>query len=455
MLMRSRSALSTLLSLGLVLLLAAGASARELRSASPAREGFSAQRLQRIDAHMNRAVDDGIMVGGLGMIARNGKVVYQQTWGLSDREAGTAMRDDAIFRIYSMSKPITAVALMMLYEEGRFFLNDPIAKFLPELAELELAVSTADGKSGVVSDGTSSRGVGVGDDSKVGQTRKPRRQPTIRDLLRHTAGFTYGIFGNTEIDQNYRDEGLLEQKTIADFVVELGKIPLQYEPGTKWHYSVSVDVQGRLVEVISGMRFGEFLEKRLFRPLGMADAGFVVPAHKRDRLAQLYSPEGTQVGLNTVWQYSESKRLVPADPATSRGYDEGSTFESGGGGLVSTADDYMRFCLMLLNGGELYGARILSPKTVALMTTNHLGDLPMGWGRTGLGFGLGFAVALDQGKIGETGSVGEYNWGGAAGTRFWIDPKERLVGLFMVQSIPHQTRLAGKFKVLTYQALVD
>jgi CubicO group peptidase (beta-lactamase class C family) len=447
--------MSKVLFLCLFLLVTAGVDARNLRTGVPAREGLSPQRLERITAHMNRAVEDGIMVGGLGMIARNGKIVYQQTYGLSDREAGTPMTEDAIFRIYSMTKPITAVALMVLYEEGRFFLNDPVAKYLPELADLELAVSTADGETGVISDGTTSLGVGSGDDSAVGLTRKPQRQPTIRDLLRHTAGFSYGIFGDTEVDRQYREARLLDKDTIAEAVVELGKLPLQYEPGSRWHYSVSVDVQGRLVEVLSGMRFGEFLETRLFRPLGMADTAFVVPERKQDRLAKLYSPEGTDVSLNSVWKRSESTRLEPADPSLSEGYKVGSTFESGGGGLVSTAEDYMRFCLMLLNGGEFGGQRILSPKTVELMTINHLGDLPMGWGRDGVGFGLGFGVVLDPGETGEIGSAGEYNWGGAAGTRFWIDPKERLVGVFMVQSIPHQTRLGQEFRVLTYQAIVD
>jgi CubicO group peptidase (beta-lactamase class C family) len=490
-----RSGPPVLISLGLVLLLVTHAGARDLRTASPRGEGLSPQRLERLTAHMNKAVDDGIMVGGLGMISRNGKIVYQRTYGLSDREAGTAMKDDSLFRIYSMTKPITAVALMMLYEEGRFFLNDPVAKYLPELADLQLAVSVADSGSAAESDGTvsggtvsggtvsggtgsegtgsegtgsggasgggagsvdaGSGGAGAGDGDRFGKTIKPKRQPTIRDLLRHTAGLSYGIFGDTEVDRMYRDATLLQQDTIAEFVVELGKIPLLYEPGTKWHYSVAVDVQGRLVEVLSGMRFGEFLEQRLFQPLGMNDTAFVVSASKRRRLARLYSPEGTDMSLNSVWQRSESTELVPADEEISRGYDEGSTFESGGGGLVSSAEDYMRFCLMMLNGGELDGARIISPKTVELMTRNHLGEIPMGGKNAGVGFGLGFAVALDPGQIGEIGSVGEYNWGGAAGTRFWIDPQERLIGLFMVQSIPHQTRLGQEFKVLTYQALID
>jgi CubicO group peptidase (beta-lactamase class C family) len=426
-----------------------------LFAAEPSQLGFSAERLERIGAHMREAVDGGVMVGAQGMIARNGQVVFEETWGMSDREATRPMASDTIFRIYSMSKPITAVALMMLYEEGRFFLNDPVAAYLPELANLEVAVSTADGDSGVASDGTSSTGVGSGDDSLAGQRRKPARQPTIRDLLRHTAGFTYGIFGDTEVDRLYREAGILDRETIADMVAALGQLPLQFEPGTRWHYSVAVDVQGRLVEVLSGMRFGEFLQRRLFGPLGMVDTDFTIPASKRERFARLYSPEGTEAGLNTRWRTVAAANLVPADPAFDDIYDESSTFEPGGHGLVSTAADYLRFCQMMLNGGVLDGVRILSPKTVELMTTNHLGDLPMGFGQSGMGFGLGFAVALDQGAIGEVGSPGEYNWGGAAGTSFWIDPVENLVGVFMVQSIPHQTRLRREYKHLVYQALVD
>jgi CubicO group peptidase (beta-lactamase class C family) len=355
-----------------------------------------------------------------------------------------------------MSKPITAVALMMLYEEGRFFLNDPVAKYIPELANLQVARSTADGgNTRIVSDGTQSMTMGQGDEDLTGQLRKPTRQPTIRDLLTHTAGFTYGVFGNTEVDKQYREAGIIiSNPDLEDFVTKLGQIPLQYDPGTRWHYSVSVDIQGRLVEVISGMRFGEFLEKRLFGPLDMNDTSFVVPADKMDRLAQLYSPDGTAEGADGFRSMGRGP-LVVAPASTSAGFMEGATFESGGGGLVSTSRDYLRFSQMMLNGGELDGVRILSPKTVELITTNHLGDIQMGFGRSGVGFGLGFAVALDQGDIGEIGSAGEYNWGGAAGTRFWIDPEEDLIGIFMVQSIPHRTRLAQTFKVLTYQAIVE
>ncbi|MCZ6644592.1 MAG: serine hydrolase, partial [Gammaproteobacteria bacterium] len=272
---------------------------RELPAAQPSRVGMSSERLQRLTDHMNQAVEQGVMVGGLGTIARNGRVIYRETYGQSDREAATPMAMDDIFRIYSMSKPITSVAVMMLYEEGRFFLNDPVARYIPELANLVVATSTADGETVTVSDGTTSSTVGVGDESKEGQTRKPGRQPTIRDLLSHTAGFSYGFFGNTEVDQQYRAAELMQAgDTLEKFVTQLGKIPLQYDPGTRWHYSVSVDIQGRLVEAVSGMRFGEFLEKRLFEPLDMVDTSFIVPEAKLDRLAQIYSPEGIEEGSN-------------------------------------------------------------------------------------------------------------------------------------------------------------
>jgi CubicO group peptidase (beta-lactamase class C family) len=216
-----------------------------------------------------------------------------------------------------------------------------------------------------------------------------------------------------------------------------------------------VDVQGRLVEALTGMRFGEFLEKRIFEPLGMVDTSFVVADDKWDRVAQIYSPKGTPDGLNAFLAANNSTELVVAADSVNTGFRPGAKFESGGGGLVSTADDYLRFSQMLLNGGHLDGVRLLSPKTVELMTANHLDGVSEGFGRPGVGFGLGFAVALDQGEIGELGSAGEYNWGGAAGTRFWIDPEEQLIGVFMVQSIPHRTRLGSEFKNLTYQAIVD
>ena len=448
-----RRTLQTLLG-GVLVLSALAVGAKEIPEVRPDREGFSAERLQRITDFMEARVADETMVGGMGLIARNGRIVYSQSYGMADREVGREMTDDAIHRIYSMTKPITGVALMMLYEEAKFFLNDPIAMYLPEFANLKVARSTADGNVGIVSDGTQSMTIGEGEKNLEGELRVPTRQPTVRDLLTHTAGMTYGIFGNTEVDKIYRDAGLLDPRlTLAEFTEKLGKLPLQYDPGTRWHYSVSVDVQGRLVEALSGMSFGEFLQKRLFEPLDMKDTRFFFDPATKDRVAQIYAPKGV------VWpnfmQPPTGPGLDPADPQVDAGYQPGAKFEGGGGGLVSTARDYLRFAQMMLNGGELDGVRILSPKTVELITSNHIGDKKLGFGREGIGFGLGFAVVADPGAAGEIGSVGEYNWGGAAGTRFWIDPDENLIGIFMVQSIPHRTRLADQFKSLVYQSLVE
>ena len=436
---------------GLIVGVSVTAVAREIGTSKPERQGYSSERLEKITAFMDAKVADGTMVGGMGVIARNGKIIYQRTYGQADREAGRPMEADAIYRIYSMSKPITGVALMMLYEDGKFRLNDPIAMYMPEFAKLQVATSTAG--TNIVSDGTTSRTVGSGDQSLVGEWRAPTRQPTVRDLLRHTAGMTYGVFGNTEVDQLYREAGLLGDMSLAEFTKALGQLPLQYDPGSQWHYSVSVDVQGRLVEVLSGMSFGEFLKQRVFDPLDMRDTDFQVNEGNKDRLAQMYKPQG--VDANNFFSPATGSGLEVADAFASARVIYGGKFESGGGGLVSTARDYLRFSQMLLNGGELDGVRILSPKTIELMTTNHLGELPMGFGRSGAGFGLGFGLVLNPGEVGEVSSAGEYNWGGAAGTRCWIDPQENLIGLFMVQSIPHRTRLADDFKVLTYQALVE
>ncbi|MEM7078950.1 MAG: serine hydrolase domain-containing protein [Pseudomonadota bacterium] len=428
--------------------------ARELGVSRPEREGMSSDRLQRMTEHMRERVADGTMVGGMGMIARNGKIVYAQTYGQADREAPRAMQDDAIYRIYSMTKPITGVALMILFEEGKFFLDDPIARYIPELADLQVALSTADGRTGIVSDGTQSRTIGEGDRELVGQTRKPRRQPTIRDLLTHTAGMTYGIFGDTEVDKLYRQAAVMGRDVdLQQFVTTLGKLPLQYEPGTRWHYSVAVDVQGRLVEVLSGQKFGAFLDTRIFAPLDMRDTGFVIPGPDVPRLAQMYAPKG--VGGRGFFAQATGAGLEVAPAAASARYIDGGRFESGGGGLVSTARDYVRFAQMLLNGGELGGVRLLSPKTVELLMSNHLGSIPMGFGGAGMGFGLGVSVLLDPGQASEIGSRGTVAWGGAAGTRFWIDPEENLIGVFMVQSLPHRTRVGREFRSLTYQAIID
>ena len=435
--------------------LGALAAAAALPAGSAADAGFSEERLARIDTHMNAAVAAGEMVGGMGLIARDGKVIYRSHWGVANRETGQPLTDQTIFRWYSMSKPITSAALMMLHEEGRFALNDPIAKYLPELADLEVARSTADSALAIFSDGTQTRTVGTGDASLEGQRRPPStRQPTIHDLLRHTAGLGYGPFGRTEVDALYREAGFPSfPGDLKTFVETLGTLPLQYDPGTKWHYSVAVAVQGRLIEVLTGQRFGAFLEERLFGPLGMDTAGFRVAPENLDRFAELYAPKG--VSPKGFGERPTEAGLVVASPRISKGYIEGTPLESGGIGMVGTADEYLKFAQMMLNEGTLDGTRFLGPKTVKLMTQNHLGEVPMGLGRRGHGFGLGVSVVIDPPHTETVSSLGEYGWGGAAGTTFWVDPQENIVGVFMVQSLPHLTRLGGEFKVLTYQALMD
>ena len=411
-------------------------SAKEIPSAKAERHGFSSERLIKITEFMNDQVDNGALVGGLGLIARDGKIVYQKTYGLADMEKAQKMLIDSIFRIYSMTKPITSVALMTLYEDGLFKLNDPISKYLPEFSDLGLALSPQN----------------PGDKSLVGQTKSPRRQPTIRDLLRHTAGFTYGVFGNSEVDQLYRKAGLLgDDLDLKEFSEALAGIPLQYEPGSRYHYSVSVDVQGRLIEVLSGKRFSVFLKERLFEPLEMRDTDFQVSIENFDRLAQIYSPSGaTDLSARSL-----GGKLVPVTNELMKRFLEGGRFESGGGGLVSTARDYLRFAQMLLNGGELFGKRVLSPKTIQLMVQNHLATIPQYNESSGWGFGLGFGLSLSPSKQGVTGSAGTFGWSGVAGTRFWIDPTEDIIGIFLVQTIPNNYALADKFKTLMYAAVEE
>ena len=398
-----------------------------LARVSPEQVGLSSDRLGRIEQLMRKYIDENRIAGAMALIARRGKIAYAETFGMSDTRAGKPMRDDTIHRIFSMTKPIASVAVMTLYEEGHFFLNDPVSKYIPELGNLQVGTEEEDPSTG-----------------KKKLNRSPsKRDMTVRDLLRHTSGLTYGIFGNTLVDQEYRKAGNTQKMTLAEMVAHLGRMPLLYEPGTTWHYSVSTDVLGRFVEVISGMPFDEFLQARIFDPLGMKDTGFYVPREKKHRLSGVYTPkpDGT---------------VQPMTPPNGRSFTEPPINFSGGGGLVSTTADYLRFCQMLLNGGALDGVRILGRKTVELMTTDHLGKIPMGLGRTGYGFGLGFAVNPGPGKAGAIGSAGEYSWGGAAGTRFWIDPKEEMIGIFMIQIWPHRNlRYGEEFKLLAYQAIVD
>lgn len=411
--------------------------------ADPDAIGLSIERLERVTAAIESDVKSGNIPGAVAMISRNGKVGYFESRGMADMEKKTPMGPDTIFRIYSMSKPITSVALMTLFEEGKFKLTDPVSKFIPGLGDMKVLTE----KGSVDRSPTFNipeEGAAAPKVSKDAYTTAPtKRDMTVQDLLRHTAGLTYGFFGNTSVDKMYLENGILRtDENIADTVDKLSDIPLQYEPGTRWHYSVSVDVQGRLIEVLSGMAFDDFLQERIFEPLGMSDTGFGVPREDLDRFAQMYAPN-SDGGLDV------------AAAALSRNHIGDPTLFSGGGGLVSTANDYMRFCQMMLNGGELDGTRILSRKTVDLMTIDHTGDVPQGRQGSGYGFGLGFAVAKDHSRTGIPGSIGEYNWGGAAGTKFWIDPVENLIGVYMVQILPHPFTYGDDFKILTYQSIAD
>ncbi len=368
-------------------------------------------------------VDEGRIAGAVGMVLRHGKLAYVDAWGMRDITAGDTMEEDDLFKICSMSKPVTSVAVMTLYEEGLFFLSDPIGRYLPELANLRVA-NLAEASAG-----------------QEIPTERARRPVTIHDLLRHTSGFTYGDLSNTVVDGVYREQEILYQPTLEDMVARLGEIPLVYQPGTQWHYSVSADVLGRLVEVLSGQTFDAFLRERIFGPLGMADTGFLVPGSKRDRVAPTYGHSGPDLTLGP------GDTSICALPPT---------LFSGGAGLVSTAQDYARFAQMLLNGGELDGARILGRKTIELMTVDHLEEgMPTGFLSPGWSFGLGFTVKTEAGMDGLPSSVGEYNWIGIQGTSFWVDPEEDLVGVFMVQIRPNRDiTFRDQFKRLVYQALI-
>lgn len=429
-----------------LMLLVGLAYAGSLTSAEPSSVGLSSDRLSRITAAMESDVAAGRIAGAVGLIARNGQVAYFEARGKADRERGVAMRPDTVFRIYSMSKPITSAALMMLYEEGRFRLSDPVAKYLPELEKVMVLVDKKAGERG----GSSGVGTLLGqrEEPEVSPDEyelvKPSRAMTVQDLMRHTSGLTYGFSQNDLVDRMYRKARLLNfDKTLAEAVAKLGTLPLKYQPGTRFEYSVSVDVQGRLIEVLSGMALDEFLKQRVFDPLQMTDTGFYVPEPNWDRLAQIYQPQ------------EGGAKIKARDGELGGRYTKNPALLSGGGGLVSTAADYLRFCQMMLNGGELDGARLLSRKTVELMTIDHLAAT--GVERDGgYGFGLGVAVANDLARSGLNGSLGEYNWGGAAGTKFWIDPQEKMIGIYMVQILPHDGLLYGDvFKRLAYQAIAD
>jgi CubicO group peptidase (beta-lactamase class C family) len=408
--------------------------------------GFDAIRLEHITDHFSRRyVEAGRIVGGQALVARHGSVGYFRSFGLMDRERDRPVRDDTIWRIFSMTKPITGVALMTLFERGMFQLSDPVARYIPSWTEMKVSERAEDGAKVLVD---------------------PQRPVTVRDVLMHMSGVGWGgqdaPFARATSAAG--GSGWLAGPGIpnpldADWTLEsmadgLGARPLKFHPGTRWFYSLSTDVCARLVEVLSGRRFDDYLRTTIFEPLGLADTGFLVPDDKIDRFAANYGRAR-----------DKSLRLLE-DPFES-GYRTPRTFLSGGGGLVSTAADYLRFAQMLGNGGELDGVRILGRKTVELMTLNHLPDggelrrfvLPGSFGEVGfdgVGFGLTMAVGMGPEASQNTGTAGEFMWGGAASTTFWVDPAEELVVIFMTQLMPSGTyNFRGQLKSLVYSAIVD
>jgi CubicO group peptidase (beta-lactamase class C family) len=393
-----------------ILAIPAAARSREMPEAKPADVKMSAKRLERADAIVHDMIEQKKFAGAVTEVVRDGKIVDLKTVGMMDVAKNQPMKADTIFRIYSMTKPITTVAAMMLVEEGRLQLDDPISKYIPEMKNLRVYVGPKD------------------------ETVPAKQEITVRDLMRHTAGFTYGFFGTSAVDKMYREKKLLDRNMpLQEFVAKLAELPLQYQPGTRFHYSVAVDVLGRVVEVASGRTLDVFFEDRIFKPLDMVDTAFYVPAAKVDRFAANYGP-----GLREI-----------EAPATSP-YLNTPKFFSGGGGLVSTARDYTRFCQMMLNGGELEGTRLLKSETVEMMTQNQLPKeaLPMSMPGLsipihGLGFGLGFAVWMES----EAGMVaGEYFWGGAASTGFSICPRNKTVAVTLTQFMPFNPTLSQAFE---------
>lgn len=406
--------------------------------ARPEDVGLNSARLAAIPKFMGSYVDRGKLAGLSTLVARRGQIVHFESIGQRDRERGLPMERDSIFRIYSMSKPITSVALMMLYEEGHFQLSHEVSRYIPEFKKLR---------------------VWAGGTNEAWATKEPARPMTIRDLLTHTSGLTYGFMNQHPVDRLYRRNGIdgaaTSQLTLKDMVEKLADIPLLFSPGEHWNYSVSTDVCGYLVEVLSGRPLDEFLQARIFAPLGMVDTGFMVPKDKLDRFTANYEKNAR----------TREVRLADKSDETSA-YATPKRFLSGGGGLCSTMTDYWRFCQMCLNGGEFEGARLLSRKTMEFMRANHLPG-----GRTmkemslssfgelaaeGAGFGLGFQVILEPAEAQAIGSVGNFSWGGAASTYFWIDPEEDLIAILMTQLMPSSTYpLRPQLQQLVYAAIED
>ena len=415
----------------LLLALGTGAWAVDLPVVKPEREGFSAQRLQRITDVTQAYVDEGKLAGVVTMVARRGRIVHFEAVGNKGADDPRPLHKDDLFRIYSMTKPITAAAAMQIYEQGGFHLNDPVSKFVPELKGLQVL---------------------NGD----GELEPVRSEMTMQQLLTHTTGLSYGFAAQTDpVDKAYAEAKLWESADLDDFAARLAELPLKFHPGGQWHYSVAVDVTGLVVQRISGQSFDAYLQENIFDPLGMEDTFFAVPPEKRDRFLPNHYIDAKTGELTTV--------ATDGNAAMQNYFDV--TLFSGGGGLVSTTMDYMRFAEAMRNGGALGDRRILGPKTVNYMAANHLpasmssggsGEQPnLGSPLRGFGFGLGFGLVTDPAAGGVMGSAGEFNWGGAAGTVFWIDPVEEITVVGMIQLMGSPYPFRSDLKVATYQALTE
>ena len=429
-----RTAAAAALVFGMALPLARPGGAQGIpKVQSPEEVGFLSTRLKNIGDRINDGVKNNELPGAVVLIVRNGKIVMFDSFGFRDKEAKVPMTNDTIFRIASMTKPIVTVAAMILMEEGKLTLADPVSRFIPAFAETKVAVPKKK------------------DDGTVEYELEPQTRPmTVQDLMRHTSGLTYGAIGANQIKQSYIDMKVADRNlTNAEMADKLAKLALLYQPGTTWEYSMSTDVLGRVVEVASGMPLDKFIEERITKPLKMGDTAFEVPADKKARGAKPMK-EGP-------------KNELPAIPDVTEKF----THRSGGGGMVSTAADYARFLQMFASGGQLDGVRLISRKSIDLMTADALPpDIKMGAdmfrfealepsARMGQGFGLGFAVRTDVGRNPLPGSVGDYYWGGAYGTYFWQDPKERLYVVFMMQSPAARLRYRYLMRDLVYQAMVN
>jgi CubicO group peptidase (beta-lactamase class C family) len=399
----------------------------------PETVGFSPERLERLHALMKKTIEDKELSGVVTILARHGKVVDYWNYGQRDMASGAPMTKDTIFRDFSMTKPVTGVAMMILYEQGKWLPSDPITKFIPEFAHLK------------VYKGVDSEGKMILAD--------PDHPPTMSELMSHTAGFTYGFFGDTPVDHMYRDAKLFESKNLKEFIDKLAAIPLTYQPGKGWTYSVSMDIEGYIVEKLSGQSLPDFIRENIYKPLGMKDAGFYVPAEKRARFATLYATD------------DQGKMVTETNSRVGGNFEQEPAMPSGGGGMVSTAEDYYRFAQMLADGGELDGKRILAPATVKLMTSNHLapslltGEFGIGLQQMRAGFGYGYncAVEFNPQEANLPDGRGTFLWDGAAGTWFWVDPTNDVVFVGMIQRRHGKgsPNVEYESRALVYQALVD